>query len=72
MAHAAHSLRGIHLDLGGRIAAFRAWFDDYRSRRSVFRRTLKELSALSDRDLADLGIHRSMIIGLAREAAYGK
>ena len=31
--------------------------------------TFRELSALSNRDLADLGISRSMIRGLAQEAA---
>ena len=41
-------------------------------RRAVFTRTVRELDALSDRDLTDLGIHRSMIRELAREAAYGQ
>ncbi|MGB3407358.1 MAG: DUF1127 domain-containing protein [Jannaschia sp.] len=38
----------------------------------VYRRTFDELSALSNRDLADLGLSRSMIRGIALEAAYGK
>lgn len=38
---------------------------------SVYRQTIRELSALSNRDLADLGIHRSEIKRLATEAAYG-
>lgn len=37
----------------------------------VYRRTIRELSNLSDRDLADLGLSRSMIRSLAHEAAYG-
>ena len=41
-------------------------------RRRVYRRTLTELRSLSNRDLADLGIHRSMITRVALEAAYGK
>ncbi|MDP5217837.1 DUF1127 domain-containing protein [Ruegeria sp. 2205SS24-7] len=41
-------------------------FEQYR----LYRRTLSELSALSDRDLADLGIHRSMIRQIAMEASY--
>lgn len=42
------------------------------ARRSVYRRTRNELNALSDRDLADLGIHRTEIRRLAYEAAYTK
>lgn len=41
-------------------------------RRRVYRQTLTELDALSDRDLADLGLHRSMISAVAKDAAYGK
>lgn len=40
-------------------------------KRKVFRATYHELSALSDRDLRDLGIPRSTIKRLALEAAYG-
>lgn len=43
-----------------------------RAQRKVYRRTLSELQALEARDLADLGISRSEIPFLAREAAYGK
>ena len=42
------------------------------SRRAVFNRTVRELSALSARELADLGIERSMITRVANEAAYGE
>lgn len=37
----------------------------------VYRKTLNELDSLSNRELADLGIHRSAIKGIALEAAYG-
>lgn len=40
--------------------------------RRVYTRTIRELRGLSARELADLGIHRSMITRVAREAAYGK
>ncbi|SEM53892.1 Uncharacterized conserved protein YjiS, DUF1127 family [Loktanella fryxellensis] len=40
--------------------------------RKVYRTTLTELQALDNRDLADLGISRSMIKSIAYEAAYGK
>ncbi len=36
----------------------------------TYTRTLDELSQLDDRELADLGLHRSMIRGIAYRAAY--
>ena len=39
-------------------------------RRRSYRTTLRELMALSNRELADLGLHRSMLRGIAKEAAY--
>lgn len=41
-------------------------------RRRVYSQTITELAALSDRELADLGLHRSMIAAVAKDAAYGK
>ena len=41
-------------------------------RRRVYIQTMTELNALSDRDLADLGLHRLMIPAVAKDAAYGK
>ncbi|MBN2761251.1 MAG: DUF1127 domain-containing protein [Rhodobacteraceae bacterium] len=38
--------------------------------RAVYARTLQELQALSNRELADLGIHRSEIPRIAAEAAF--
>ena len=40
-------------------------------KRQTYLTTMRELNGLSDRDLADLGIHRSMLSEIAREAAYG-
>ena len=40
--------------------------------RRVYSRTVTELNALTDRELADLGISRLSIPQVAREAAYGK
>lgn len=37
----------------------------------VYRQTRDELGALSDRELTDLGLHRSGIRAVALEAAYG-
>ena len=51
-------LGGLWPALAARIAWYRA-----------YRRTLEELSQLSDRDLADMGMHRSTLAEVAREAA---
>jgi len=40
-----------------------AWF--------AYRRTVRELSDLSNRDLADLGLHRSEIRRVAHDSVYG-
>ncbi len=40
--------------------------------RRVYAQTLTELTALSDRELNDLGISRLAIPEIAHEAAYGK
>ena len=42
------------------------------ARRKLYKTTVRELRALSGRELADLGINRSMIRRLALEAAYGE
>lgn len=44
---------------------------DHLARRGLYRQTVRELNALSDRELADLGINRAMIRGIAHEAAWG-
>lgn len=40
-------------------------------RRAVYRQTLRELNALTPRDMQDLGLHQADIARIAREAAYG-
>lgn len=70
MAFLTETLRGTSTltRLGDALeAVIDAW-----SRYRVFRSTYDELSALSTRELDDLGISRSMITRLAYEAAYGK
>lgn len=37
---------------------------------AAYRKCVNELSALNDRELRDLGLHRSMIRSLAHEEAY--
>lgn len=45
---------------------------DTLQRRKVYRQTVRELNALTTRELTDLGITRSMITRVALEAAYGR
>lgn len=56
--------------LGLRITALRDSVTAYLRQRRVYRNTLSELRALSDRELNDLGLNRSMLARLAYEAAY--
>jgi uncharacterized protein YjiS (DUF1127 family) len=56
--------------LGLRLAELRSALAERLERRRIYRRTIEELSALSDRDLEDLGLHRSRIVEVAQEAAY--
>lgn len=58
--------------LGGRLMTAITRMQENRARAAVYRQTLRELNALTNRDLEDLGINRSMIRAIANEAAYGK
>lgn len=49
-----------------------ARWNEARERRALYLRTVEELSAMSDRDLADINLSRVQIEDIAREAAYGK
>ncbi|MBT8411962.1 MAG: DUF1127 domain-containing protein [Octadecabacter sp.] len=53
-----------------RIAGLRAELAARVARYGVYRKTVAELSQLSNRELSDLGMNRSMINGIAYEAAY--
>ena len=55
-----------------RLSGLRATLYDKLAKRKVFLTTLSELQSLSNRDLADLGLSRSALRGIALEAAYGK
>lgn len=55
-----------------RLSGLRATLSDKLAKRKVFLTTLSELQSLSNRDLADLGLSRSALRGIALEAAYGK
>lgn len=56
----------------GRIAALFGGLNGFFARRALYRQTVKELSGLSDRDLADLGISRLEIASIATAAVNGK
>ncbi len=71
MAHATNIHLG-QLSLADRAAALVAAIREAVQRRRVYRQTLRELGALSTRELNDLGISRSMITRIALEAAQGK
>lgn len=68
MTHAVDNVRG-H-GLSDRLAGFFEAFKARRARNAIFRTTLRELNQLSERELADLGLHRSQIKQVAKEAAY--
>ena len=61
-----------HVTLADRFAALVKSVRESLRRRNVFLATKRELNQLSNRELADLGISRSMITRIALEAAYGK
>lgn len=71
MAYAA-STRGSDFGLGDRFAALLGSVKTGLERRRIFKQTLVELNALSTRELSDLGLSRTSIRNVAREAAYGK
>ena len=64
-AAADHGLRA-------RFSALLADLAERRARYRLYRQTVDELSALTSRELADLGIHASQIHSIALEAARGK
>ena len=70
MAFATDTL-SLTATLGDRFSMVRAAMADRYTKYQVFRTTVSELSCLSDRDLADLGIHRTEIGEIARNAANG-
>jgi uncharacterized protein YjiS (DUF1127 family) len=69
MAYATDT-RSFGASLGERITGLKASLADRYAKYKVYRATMAELAALSDRDLSDLGISRGMINAIATEAAY--
>lgn len=64
--------RVVSLSLADRFPGIVAQVKTFLARRAVYMQTVRELDALSDRELSDLGISRLSIPAVAREAAYGK
>lgn len=67
-----NSTRAANASVADRVASLFAGLSAALQRRRVYNQTISELRALSNRELADLGINRSMIVSIARDAAYGK
>lgn len=60
---------GLLSQIAARFAEAREGLAKRRLRRRVFRQTMSELSALSTRELADLGLNRTVIRRVAWEEA---
>jgi uncharacterized protein YjiS (DUF1127 family) len=65
-----NSSRSVSVSFSDRFNALLKVAMDMIERRKVYNQTVYELSLLSDRDLSDLGLSRSNIGQIAREAAY--
>lgn len=66
-----NSSRAFRATLSDRLSSLVAQVREANARRALYSRTLRELNALSDRDLTDLGMSRFSIADVARRAAYG-
>ncbi|MBV7396840.1 DUF1127 domain-containing protein [Mameliella sediminis] len=69
MAHATAISSKAHSGFGARFAGFVEMLQARHARRKVYKQTYAELAALSNRDLADLGLARSEISRIAWQAA---
>ena len=65
-----NSSRSVSVSFSDRLNALVKVAMEMIERRKVYNQTVAELNALSDRDLADLGLARANISAVAREAAY--
>lgn len=70
MAYATEVSTRTQSGLNTRIATMLTNFREHRTRRKVYLRTFRELAALTDRELSDLGLGRSEIRRVAYQAAY--
>ncbi|MGL6211141.1 MAG: DUF1127 domain-containing protein [Paracoccaceae bacterium] len=67
-----NSTRTVSNGLADRFTGFVKSLKLAAQRRAVYEQTVRELNALTNRELADLGIARLNIADVARVAAYGK
>lgn len=65
-----NSVNTIEIDLADRISRNLSSLFDRLGRIRMARRTIRELNALTSRELDDLGLNRSMIKSVAYEAAF--
>ncbi len=72
MAYVNSSRAAASVGLADRFAGLAKSFKAAMNHRAVYGQTVRELSALSDRELNDLGISRFDIGRVAHEAAFGK
>ncbi len=73
MAYAPHPTRTFETTwLGQRLVSLWPALGDHLVQYRRYRATLEELSMLTDRELADIGLHRSNIRDIAREHVYGR
>ncbi|SMX27894.1 hypothetical protein TRP8649_02005 [Pelagimonas phthalicica] len=70
MAYATHTDTAAQSGLGARVSTLLIDIRARLARRKVYRQTLTELQTLSNRELADLGLNRSIIRRVAYQAAY--
>lgn len=70
MAYFTQTLAGA--SIGNRFQSMASLVSERVAQYNTYRTTLSELSNLSDRELNDLGIDRTMIRSIAHEAAYQK
>ncbi|MGI3170761.1 DUF1127 domain-containing protein [Pseudooceanicola sp. C21-150M6] len=59
-----------HVAHGGFFTRIVTGLSERYAQNKAYRKVVAELSALNDRELRDLGLHRSMIRSLAYEEAY--
>lgn len=71
MAYATSS-RAVGVTLMDRLSSLVTELRAANARRALYSQTLRELNALSDRDLTDLGLSRSNVVEVALQAAYGR
>ena len=65
-------IRGFEANFVNRVLAFIENYRESRQRYGAYKQTVRELNALTDRDLHDLGLARSSIEAVAMDAAYGR